>query len=130
MEMEAAGVLSQVREWGMPFYCVKSVTDLADESFRIDLNAARRHGVSVRWTPGVNRQAVAELTVCFMIALCRSVVALEYRSDERRLACRVEVGRLSGECCRHRWLSPAGERTDRRDQYISALHQGAHRFWP
>ncbi len=23
------------------------------------------HGVSVRWTPGVNRQAVAELTICF-----------------------------------------------------------------
>src|SRR6185369_15330244 len=42
----------------------------------IDLDAARRHGVSVRWTPGVNRQAVAELAVCFMIALCRSVVPL------------------------------------------------------
>ena len=42
----------------------------------IDLDAARRHGVSVRWTPGVNRQAVAELTICFMIALCRSVVVL------------------------------------------------------
>ena len=42
----------------------------------IDLDAARRHGVSVRWTPGVNRQAVAELTICFMIALCRSVVPL------------------------------------------------------
>ena len=42
----------------------------------IDLDAARRHGVAVRWTPGVNRQAVAELTICFMIALCRSVVPL------------------------------------------------------
>src|SRR5437660_4492396 len=42
----------------------------------IDLAAARRHGVSIRWTPGVNRQAVAELTLCFMIALCRSVVPL------------------------------------------------------
>jgi phosphoglycerate dehydrogenase-like enzyme len=42
----------------------------------IDLDAARRHGVVVRWTPGVNRQAVAELTLCFMIALCRSVVPL------------------------------------------------------
>ena len=44
----------------------------------IDLDAARRHGVSVRWTPGVNRQAVAELTICFMIALCRSVVPLAH----------------------------------------------------
>jgi len=42
----------------------------------IDLDAARRCGVSVRWTPGVNRQAVAELAICFMIALCRSVVPL------------------------------------------------------
>ena len=42
----------------------------------IDLEAAQRHGVAVRWTPGVNRQAVAELTICFMIALCRSVVPL------------------------------------------------------
>ena len=42
----------------------------------IDLDAARARGVSVRWTPGVNRQAVAELTICFMIALCRSVVPL------------------------------------------------------
>ena len=42
----------------------------------IDLDAARRYGVSVRWTPGVNRQAVAELTICFMIALCRGVVPL------------------------------------------------------
>jgi phosphoglycerate dehydrogenase-like enzyme len=44
----------------------------------IDLDAARRCGVSVRWTPGVNRQAVAELTICFMIALCRSVVPLAH----------------------------------------------------
>src|SRR5471030_1429803 len=42
----------------------------------IDLAAARRHGVSVRWTPGVNRQAVAELTMAFMIALGRSLVPL------------------------------------------------------
>jgi len=42
----------------------------------IDLDAARRCGVSIRWTPGVNRQAVAELTIAFMIALCRSVVPL------------------------------------------------------
>ena len=44
----------------------------------IDLAAARRHGISVRWTPGVNRQAVAELTIAFMIALCRSLVPLAH----------------------------------------------------
>jgi phosphoglycerate dehydrogenase-like enzyme len=42
----------------------------------IDLAAARRRGVSVRWTPGVNRQAVAELTIAFMISLCRRIVPL------------------------------------------------------
>jgi D-3-phosphoglycerate dehydrogenase len=42
----------------------------------IDLEAARRHGVTVRWTPGVNRQAVAELTIALMIDLCRAVVPL------------------------------------------------------
>ena len=42
----------------------------------IDLDAARRHGVAVRWTPGVNRQAVAELTIAFMIALSRSILPL------------------------------------------------------
>jgi phosphoglycerate dehydrogenase-like enzyme len=39
----------------------------------IDLDAARRHGVEIRWTPGVNRQSVAELTIAFMIALARSI---------------------------------------------------------
>src|SRR5262245_3966077 len=42
----------------------------------IDLAAARRHDVAVRWTPGVNRQSVAELTIAFMIALCRRIVPL------------------------------------------------------
>src|SRR5437867_508268 len=42
----------------------------------IDLDAAKRHGVTVRWTPGVNRQSVAELTIAFMIALCRRIVPL------------------------------------------------------
>jgi phosphoglycerate dehydrogenase-like enzyme len=42
----------------------------------IDLDAARRHGVEVRWTPGVNREAVAELAVGFMLALLRDLVPL------------------------------------------------------
>ncbi len=44
----------------------------------IDLAAARRHGVSIRWTPGVNRQAVAELAIGLMIALCRSMLPLAH----------------------------------------------------
>jgi phosphoglycerate dehydrogenase-like enzyme len=50
----------------------------------IDVDAARSHGVRVWWTPGVNRQAVAELTVCLMIALCRRVVPLALDVRERR----------------------------------------------
>jgi D-3-phosphoglycerate dehydrogenase len=42
----------------------------------IDLDAAARHGVSIRWSAGVNRQAVAELTIAFMIMLARNVRAL------------------------------------------------------
>ncbi|HXI29190.1 MAG TPA: phosphoglycerate dehydrogenase, partial [Vicinamibacterales bacterium] len=50
----------------------------------IDLGAARRRGVSVRWTPGVNRQSVAELTIAFMIALCRRLVPLATELREGR----------------------------------------------
>lgn len=42
----------------------------------IDLDAARRCGVAIRWTPGVNRQAVAELTVAMMIMLGRRMLPL------------------------------------------------------
>ena len=44
----------------------------------IDLAAAKRCGVSVRWTPGVNRQAVAELAIAFMLALARGAVTLAW----------------------------------------------------
>lgn len=40
VEMEAAGVGAKASELGVPFYCVRSVTDLADESFQFDFNAA------------------------------------------------------------------------------------------
>src|SRR5207249_2606825 len=42
----------------------------------VDVAAASRFGVSVRWTPGVNRQAVAELAIAFMLVLARSTVTL------------------------------------------------------
>jgi hypothetical protein len=41
VEMEAAAVLEVAREVGRPFYCVKAVSDVAGESFALDLNAAR-----------------------------------------------------------------------------------------
>jgi adenosylhomocysteine nucleosidase len=41
IEMEAAGILPRVREWEVPFYCIRSVTDLANESFTLDFNTVR-----------------------------------------------------------------------------------------
>jgi nucleoside phosphorylase len=41
VEMEAAGVLEAAQRLGRPCYCVKAVSDTADEEFLIDLNAAR-----------------------------------------------------------------------------------------
>jgi nucleoside phosphorylase len=42
VEMEAAGVAAKAAELNVPFYCVRSITDLADESFAFDFNAALR----------------------------------------------------------------------------------------
>lgn len=42
----------------------------------LDFAAAARHGVSIRWTPGVNRQSVAELTIALMIMLGRNLSAV------------------------------------------------------
>lgn len=42
----------------------------------IDFDAARRHGVAIRHTPGVNAQAVAELTIAFFIMLARKLATL------------------------------------------------------
>jgi nucleoside phosphorylase len=41
VEMEAAAVAERARAWGVPFFCLKSVTDLAGETFTLDLNRAR-----------------------------------------------------------------------------------------
>jgi adenosylhomocysteine nucleosidase len=41
VEMEAAAVLERARRWGVPFYCVRVVSDVWNEGFTLDLNAAR-----------------------------------------------------------------------------------------
>jgi adenosylhomocysteine nucleosidase len=41
VEMEAAALLDRARRWGVPFYCVRAVSDTAGEDFVLDLNAAR-----------------------------------------------------------------------------------------
>ncbi|HLJ44364.1 MAG TPA: hypothetical protein VKU01_00065 [Bryobacteraceae bacterium] len=41
VEMEAAGVMRVARESGIPFYCLRVVTDTASEDFPLDFNAMR-----------------------------------------------------------------------------------------
>jgi adenosylhomocysteine nucleosidase len=41
VEMESAAVLERARRWGVPFYCIRAVSDTATEGFELDLNAAR-----------------------------------------------------------------------------------------
>ena len=42
VEMEAAGVAARAQARGLPFYCVRAVTDLAGETMANDFNAALR----------------------------------------------------------------------------------------
>ncbi|MEQ8505358.1 MAG: phosphoglycerate dehydrogenase [Rhodospirillales bacterium] len=40
---------------------------------KLDLDAMRARNIHLGWTPGVNRRAVSELALCFMISLLRQV---------------------------------------------------------
>jgi adenosylhomocysteine nucleosidase len=42
VEMEAAGVATRAQALGLPFFCIKTVTDLAGETMANDFNAALR----------------------------------------------------------------------------------------
>jgi adenosylhomocysteine nucleosidase len=42
VEMEAAAVAARAREWKVPFYAVRVVTDTYDESFPLEFNQMRR----------------------------------------------------------------------------------------
>lgn len=41
VEMESAAVAAQANAWQIPFYCIRVVTDTADERFSIDFNRMR-----------------------------------------------------------------------------------------
>ena len=41
----------------------------------IDQDLLKYRGIKLGWTGGVNRRSVAELTLCFMLGLCRNVFA-------------------------------------------------------
>ena len=44
----------------------------------IDQEALKRRNIALGWTGGVNRKSVSELTLCFMLGLCRSVFGSGY----------------------------------------------------
>jgi adenosylhomocysteine nucleosidase len=64
VEMEAAGVAERARSAGLPLYCVRSVTDLAGESFHVDFEAALRADGHFD-TMQILRSAIRRPTVCF-----------------------------------------------------------------
>ena len=61
----------------------------------LDLDAMEARGVKLGWTAGVNRRSVAELVICFAIALLRNIPSL--RDEVLRGSWRqVKGGELSG----------------------------------
>lgn len=48
VEMEAAAVQSRAAELQVPFYCIRAVSDTADEEFSLDFNAARDSAGRIR----------------------------------------------------------------------------------
>jgi|TARA_B100000315_G_scaffold93152_1_gene85677 D-3-phosphoglycerate dehydrogenase len=45
----------------------------------IDLPSLKRRNIALGWTGGVNRRSVSELTLCFMLGLCRNVFGTGYK---------------------------------------------------
>ena len=45
----------------------------------IDQESLKRRGISLGWTGGVNRRSVSELTLCFMLGLCRNVFSSGFK---------------------------------------------------
>jgi len=39
----------------------------------LNVNACKKHGIAIGWTGGVNRRSVAEMDLCFMLALARNL---------------------------------------------------------
>ena len=64
VEMEAGGVAQRAQDLGVPFYCVKAVTDLAGETLANDFNAALRsdgHFATISILSGTLRKPAARM---------------------------------------------------------------------
>jgi adenosylhomocysteine nucleosidase len=70
VEMEAAGVAQRARALGLPFYCVKAVSDLAGEDMANDFNAALRsdgHFDTIVIFRGVLRHPIVRIPELFRL---------------------------------------------------------------
>jgi len=68
--MEAGGVAERARTRDLPFYCVRVVTDLADEDLANDFNRALRpdgHFVTMRILRGTLRNPLVRLPELFRL---------------------------------------------------------------
>jgi phosphoglycerate dehydrogenase-like enzyme len=45
----------------------------------IDKELLERHNIFLGWTGGINRRSVAELTLCFMLGLCRNIFVAGFK---------------------------------------------------
>ncbi|MEK7483831.1 MAG: phosphoglycerate dehydrogenase, partial [Planctomycetota bacterium] len=45
----------------------------------IDETALKKYNIALGWTPGINKRSVAELTLCFMIGLCRNIFETSFQ---------------------------------------------------
>jgi adenosylhomocysteine nucleosidase len=75
VEMEAAGVAAYAQKVGVPFACIKVVSDRADESFPFDLNKMRTHEGRIA------RGKIGTYVLCHPILLPK-LWGLKQRSDD------------------------------------------------
>lgn len=64
VEMEAAGVAARARDRGLPFYCIRAVSDLASEDMANDFNRALRddgHFATMSLLTGTLRKPLVRL---------------------------------------------------------------------
>ena len=50
----------------------------------IDHTALEKRNITLGWTGGVNRRSVSELTLCFMLGLCRNIFAAGFELKQSR----------------------------------------------
>ena len=65
----------------------------------IDLDAMKRRNIALGWTGGINKRSVAELTLCFMLGLCRNIFSAGFKlklSEWKKDGGRYLTGRTVG----------------------------------